>query len=106
MAINDYLNQTVTHYARGSYDGYGREVDGATTVYNARVELFTKQLLLPNGETTLIDGRCFINGNPEISIDDRIDYNSVKYRIFGKKENVDGQGAVHHITLTLQKSTN
>jgi hypothetical protein len=107
MALSQYLNQTVTHYTRSGYDSYAREVDaGVGTGYSARVQLVTKRILLPNGEIMTIDALCFIAGEPGIEIDDRIDYKGVKYRVHGKKENVDGQGNVHHVTLQLAKSTN
>lgn len=105
MAISQLLNQTVTLYARGSYDAFGREVVGSGTSYRARVQEVTKSKLLPNGQQVTIDAIVYLNGSPSISANDRLDYNGVKYKIFGKSVGVDGQGNSHHTKLELIKWT-
>ncbi len=107
MAITEYLNQLVTHYPRSSYNTYGEQVDSSSGVeYDSRFEPVTKQVRLPNGDMKTIDARCFVNGNPVIGVDDRIDYDSIKYRVFSVKKNIDGQGNVHHLPLMLIKWIN
>lgn len=107
MSLKQYLNQTVTHYARSSYNTYAEQVDaGSGTTHNARVELKTIRRMLPNGEIKVIDGKVFIMGDPGISIDERIDYSGIKYRVFAVKGNVDGQGNIHHTTIEIAKWIN
>lgn len=106
MALAQYLHQTVSHYPRTSYDGYGRETETTATDYLARVVLMTKRLMLPNGEFMTVDASCVVLDDPAIAIDDRIDYLGVKYRVHGIKKAVDGQGNVHHITMQLVKWVN
>jgi hypothetical protein len=104
MSFASLTNQTITHYPRTAYNTYGEQTDSASGVdYKARVELKTMRRLQVNGEVKIIDGKVFILDDPGILIDERVDYNSVKYRVHSVKQNVDGQGNVHHVTLEIKK---
>lgn len=104
MAISNLLNQVIIHNAEASFDRYGVEVDSSTgTNYNARVQNVTKTKFLPNGQNVTIDLTVDLEGDPPINRDDRITYQGIKYRVYGKKTAVDGQGNVHHTILDLQQ---
>lgn len=104
MSIDSLLNQIVTHYPESSFDRYGAEVDSVTgTQYKARVQLVTKTRLLPNGQVVQTDVLCDVVGDPSIARGDRLDYLAVKYRVYTKKQAIDGIGNVHHTRFELQK---
>lgn len=101
MGILGLFNQTVTLYSRSSYNEFGREVVGSGVTYKARVQPVTKTRLLPNGETVRIDSIVYAEPGMLVNIDDRIDYDSSKYKVFGKSLAVDGAGKTQHIKLEL-----
>jgi len=103
MSIKGFFNQEITLYPKSSRNRYGRVVIGSGTDYNARFQKVSKSRLLPNGQTLLIAGIMYAKSGLSININDRVDYGTDYYKVWGKTEPVDGQGNVHHLKLELIK---
>lgn len=101
--LSNLLNQTVTAYPKTGLDDYGRTKTNGSVDYPARVTEVTRRILLPNGETVTIDALVIIDSNPDVDVEDRLDYNGTKYKVAGKKVAIDGQGETHHITFQCMK---
>lgn len=103
MAITSLLNQTITIYPKTGVNKYGRETNDAGTTKRARVQFTSKAKLMPNGETQLIDAIVYIDGSVSVSVDDKVTFSGVNYRVVGRRAAVLGSGATHHYKLELQK---
>jgi hypothetical protein len=101
--INGLLNQTITIYNKSSLDAYGRESYSAGASEHARVEVGNKNYLKPNGETIVIDATAFVKNTATISIDDKILWSAVYYKVIYLNKIVDGQGNLDHYELGLQQ---
>jgi hypothetical protein len=101
--IRGLFNQTLTIYNKSSFNAEGREVVGAGTNYQARVQQTTGQKMLPNGSLITIDIIAYVQSDITVSVGDRIDYSGVKYKVFGKYGAVDGAGVINHYKLELIK---
>lgn len=97
------LNQTISHYPKSSYDVDGREVFGSVANYSARVQEQTKSKFLPNGQVVIIDAVVYLSGSPSISLNDKIIYGGVNYKVHSKSVAIDGQGFSHNTKLELTK---
>lgn len=96
-----FFNQSITVYPKSNYNRYGRVVIGAGSEANCRFQKVTKTRLLPNGETKIIEAVVYTKAGLSININDRVDFGSDKYQVFGKSEPVDGNGVVNHLKLEL-----
>jgi len=103
MAITGFFNQTLSFYARSSYNAYGREVVGTAVEVLGRVQETSKRILLPNGSMITIDAIAYIPADTTVNIDDRVDVGSIKYKVVDKYVARDGLGTAHHIKLNLIK---
>ena len=103
MIPDGLFNQTITLYSKSSLNRYGREVVGSGTDYNARVQETTKVRLLPNGQQVMIMAIVYLNNAVSVAVNDRVDFNSEKYKVFSLNKAVDGQGNTNHIKLELIK---
>lgn len=101
MSIASLQRQSVIIYNKTSLDKYGRETVGSGTVYNARVNLKDRNKMAANNEIKTINGNVILPPNATVNINDRLDYNGVKYKIFSKNVAVGGGGQVHHITVEI-----
>ena len=97
------LNQTVTLYARTSYDKYGKVVVGAGTDYPARFQEETKDVLGANGDVIHVVGTVYVNPSVTVEVNDKITYSGNNFRVFQKYSAVDGAGVTNHIRLELIK---
>lgn len=102
MSYASLLNQTITLYNKSSYDSYGREQFGSGSSVQARVEVANKVKLLPNGETVVVEAVAFLQTTATISVDDKVSYNGVNYKVLTKEQVVDADN-VHHYELELVK---
>ncbi len=57
----------------------------------------------PDGSTIVTEGLVFLANDPGIDTADKLVYNSRTYKVFARKENTDGTGNLHHLTLEIQK---
>jgi hypothetical protein len=103
MSIAGFFNQDLTIYTRSSYDAFGREVAGAGTAVKGRVQQTNKQRLLPNNSLITIELLADVGSSVTVSIDDKVTFDSVDYKVFGIKTAVDGAGVTHHKQLELIK---
>lgn len=103
MAITDLLNQTITLYTRTSYNKYGKMQVGSGTNYNARVQLHSKQKLLPNGQVIDLLATVYVAPTVTVAQNDKVTYDGVDYKVYQKYETVDGAGIANHIKLELIK---
>jgi hypothetical protein len=105
MSFESLLNQTITIYNKASTDKWGRKTVGSGTSVSARLKEATDTFLLPNGEVQIVDGVAYVDAGTTVSVDDKISYNSIDYRVLKKEVQVDGAGTNHHIKLILIKWT-
>ena len=103
MGIAGFFNQTLTIYAKSSYNTYGREVVGTGVDVSGRVQETTKRKMLPNGSMITIDAIAYVPANTTVNVDDRVDVGTNKYKVIDKYGAVDGTGTTHHIKLNLIK---
>lgn len=103
MSIQSLTNQTITVYPKASFDKFGRAVTTTATTEKARVQKTTKQRLLPNNTLITIELVAYVRADSVANIDDRVDYDSVKYKVYGKYDAKDGRGVTSHYKLELTK---
>ena len=103
MGLIGLLNQTLTIYAKSSYNSEGREVVGSGNTVKARFQQTTKRKLMPNGSLLTIDAIAYVAGDTSINTDDKVSFGGVNYKVFGKYAAVDGPGNTQHIKLELVK---
>jgi hypothetical protein len=101
--IKGLLNQTITIYSKTGFDAYGRESVGTATTAKGRMEVGNKNYLKPNGETVTIDAILFLGADVTISIDDKVNFNSVNYKVTYLNKIVGGSGSTDHLELALQQ---
>lgn len=99
--IQRHLNQTITVYSKTGYNLYGEVTTGSGTSVSARVELTNKNVLQPNGQVVTLLARVFVGPTASISIEDRVDFGSNKYKVFNKDVLVDSNGTTRHYELQL-----
>ncbi|MBC8552546.1 MAG: hypothetical protein H8D23_23195 [Candidatus Brocadiales bacterium] len=105
MAVTDFFNQTITLYNKSSYDKYGKMVVGSGTSVSARVQEDTKNVVLTNGQVITILATVYVAPSTTVSVNDKVTYSSVNYKVFRKYKTVDGKGDANHIKLELIKWT-
>lgn len=103
MSLIGLLNQTITIYAKSSYNDEGREVVGSGSDIKCRFQQTTKRRLLPNGNLQVIDAIVYVPGDTSINTDDKVLFGSTNYKVFSKYVAVDGAGTTDHIKLELVK---
>lgn len=103
MSVNGLLNQQITLSNMASYDGFGREVVGASSTVYARFQKTTKQKLLPNGSLITIEAIAYVPSNTTVAVDAKVTYNDIDYKVYGVYNAVDGTGHLNHLKLELVK---
>lgn len=103
MSINGLLNQTITVSENTGHDKFGRKTVGTETDYKCRFQKDTSQVLLPNGQLVTILAKVYVAPSTSIDIEDKVTFDSVDYKVYGKYQAVDGLGATHHYKLDLIK---
>jgi hypothetical protein len=103
MSLNGLLNQTITLSNASSYDGFGREVVGASTLVQSRFQKTTKQKLLPNGSLITIEAIAYVPANTTVAVDAKVSYADIDYKVYGIYNAVDGTGHLNHLKLELVK---
>ena len=103
MSLKSLFNQTLTFYAKSSYNSYGREIVGSAVSVKGRFQETTKRVLLPNGNLLTIDGIVYVPADTTVNTDDRMDYGGNKFKVYGKYSAVDGKGDTNHIKLHVVK---
>lgn len=106
MSFKAMLRQSITIYGRPGHTADGRETVGSSTTLRARFEHKTENRLLPNGEAVRVDGMVFVPASTTVSVDDKITFDSVDYKVVFKHSAVTGRGKIHHIELEVQKWQN
>ena len=69
-SLKALLLETITVYAEGPLDQYGRRTDGAATTHKARVEMGRRQVPVTEfvtGRDVYPDGRIFVDGKLNIT---------------------------------------
>jgi len=103
MSVESLSNQSVTIYPQGERDKYNKLAYGTGVTSRCRFTKTSKTIVTPQNEKEPIDGVVTIPGNPAAETGDKLVYAGDNYRIMAKKEAIAGNGAVHHITLQVQK---
>lgn len=106
MSLINLLNQTITHYPKSGLSADGRETYGAGVEYLARFQPVSRNRLtrtLNNTDVILIEAIAYLDGEPDININDKITYDSGNYKVHGRSKAVDGQGNVNNTKLELKK---
>ncbi|HYD35553.1 MAG TPA: hypothetical protein VD999_05775 [Vitreimonas sp.] len=101
--ISQLQNQTVTLYSKSSLDRYGREAFGATRTYKVRIQEVSKSKFLGNGQVVPVLAIAYFAPEVTINVDDRVDYGSNNYKVFGKNVAYGADGTAHHIKVELIK---
>jgi hypothetical protein len=101
MSFTALLKQTVTIYAAGSVNKYGRKTDGAGTEHKARVDLRTRTRHNAQGNLVTMAGQIFLK--PDVSIDQgtRIDYDGHTYEVVHTYKVPGRNGVTHHIEADI-----
>lgn len=99
--LGGLLNQEVTIEPFSSNDGYGKPTYGTAVDYKARVELKEKRRMMPNGEIVVTNGVVILSKDATVDTDDRLTYDSTKYRVFSVNKAVGGSGRLHHQTVEI-----
>lgn len=103
MAVTDFFNQTITLYNRTSYNKYGKLVVGSGTSVSCRVQEGTKNIVTPDGQNITILAVVYVSPSTTVSVNDKVAYNSVDYKVYRKYVTVDGSGTANHIKIELIK---
>ena len=103
MSLLGLMNQTITKYAKSSYNSEGREVVGSGSSVKCRFQKRTVRRLLPNNSVVTIDAVVYMPGDTSISNDDKVSFESVNYKVFAVYEAVDGAGVKNHLKCELIK---
>lgn len=101
MSIRSMLRQTLTLYAKASYNSEGREVVGAGTDIACRFQAVSKQRLLPNGSIISVDAIAYILPGTTIAENDHVAHDGVRYKIYGIYDTPGGDGQSKFIKLEL-----
>lgn len=86
-----------------SYDGFGREVVGASSTVQARFQKTTKQKLLPNGSLITIEAVAYVPAGTTVAVDAKVTFGDIDYKVYGVYNAVDGTGHLNHLKLELVK---
>lgn len=103
MSIKGLLNQTITVATKTGNDKFGRKVVGTTTSYKCRFQKDTSQQLLPNGQLVTILAKVYVADDAVVDIEDKVTFEGVDYKVYGKYQAVDKLGTTHHYRLELIK---
>lgn len=97
------LNQTITHYPKTGLSDEGRETFGAGTTHSVRFQRINKSRVSPTGQNIIIEAIVYLAGDAGISINDKITYESISYKVHSVYVAIDGPGNEHHTKLELVK---
>lgn len=103
MSILGLFNQSIVIYPKSGYDKFGKPTNSTPATVSARVQKTTRQRLLPNNSLVLILAIVYVPATTVVSVEDKVTYQSIDYKVFSVNEAVKGDGSVHHIKLELQK---
>lgn len=103
MSVASLSGQSITIYPQGTRDKYNKLTWGTGVANACRFQKVSQVMLTANRESEPIDGIAIINGNPTVEVGDKAVYSGDNYKVMSKKENIDGRGNVHHVTLKVQK---
>ena len=97
------MNQTITKYAKSSYNDEGREVVGSGSTVQCRFQKRTSRRLLPNNTVITIDAIVYVPPATSINTDDKVTFESQNYKVFAIYEAVGGDGQKNHLKCELIK---
>lgn len=103
MSVASLSNQTVTIYPAGARDRTNKVTWGTGVDFSCRLTKTSKVIATQEKDREPIDALAIINGEPDVSIGDKAVYGDDTFRIILVKEAIGGNGAVHHVTLMLQR---
>lgn len=101
MSFEDLLNQTVTLYAPGGTNKYGRKTDGVGTNHPARVDLRTRTRHDQNGNLVTMAGQISLLPGTDVFQGQRVDYLGQQYEITHHYPVPGGDGVTHHIEADI-----
>ena len=97
------MRQTVLVFPRPSTDEYGRDSFSASTAVRGRFVLKSIIIINNKGEEVQADAVCYLpNTISDLDIGDKVEYNSVSYRIIKLEQPMDDL-SVKFIKVTLKK---
>jgi len=97
------MRQTVLVFPRPSTDEYGRDSFSASTAVRGRFVLKSIIIINNKGEEVQADAVCYLpNTITGLDIGDKVEYNSVSYRIIKLEQPMDDL-SVKFIKVTLKK---
>lgn len=104
MGINRLLNQTITLNRFSSRNAYDEPTRGSSISVKGRFQPETKIVKGPNGEDIGTDALVFIPASQAVTLDDKITYDSVEYRVVTVGEAVNGKGNTDHYEVRVQRT--
>lgn len=106
MSLTGLMNQTITLYAKTGLDKYGRESYSTSSTVKCRFQRKSSTRMVPTGATAevkVIEAIVYLPADTTINIGDKVTYESVNYKVFGRYDAVDGSGGTNHIKVELTK---
>jgi plastocyanin len=103
MSLSGLLNQTITLYGKAGLDKYGRENYGVSSSVKCRFQKKTSTRLLPNGQVKVIEATVYLPATTTINVGDKVTYQTIDYKVYGRYDAIDGTGATNHIKVELTK---
>ena len=102
MSFTKLMNQTITVFAKGAVNKYGRApAEGSGTEHKARVDLRTKTRHDAQGNLVTLAG--MITTGPEVALTQgqRVDFDGQKFEVVHTYPVAGGNGKLHHMEADI-----
>lgn len=106
MSLKGLFNQTITLYNKAGLDKYGRESYSTSSDLKCRFQKKTITRMIPTSgaaEVKVIEAIAYLPAGTTINVGDKVTYSSVDYKVFGRYDAIEGNGATNHIKVELTK---
>lgn len=104
MSVLSLLNQTGTVYAKSGYNKFGRDTSTSPgTLVKCRFQNKTKTINIKEGQTIVLLGIIYLNGDATINTEDRITIGTDSYKVFSVNGAIDGHGNQKLIKVEVTK---
>lgn len=101
MSYRKLLNQTITVFAKGGTNKYGRGSEGAGVQHPARVDLKTRTRHNASGNLVTMAGQIFVMPDVVLEQGTRIDFDGQKYQVEHTYKAPGKRGTIHHIEADI-----
>lgn len=103
MNVDHLLGQTCTVFPDGIQDRFAKPIYSTGVDYACRFQSTSRIIQLPNGEKTPIDGILTLAASAIVSINNKITFNGINYRVMAISPAIDGSGVTRHFRLMISK---